>query len=108
MTIAIDIRPLLEKEKTGVSLYTEELVNRLVADLSHQFILFYNSWTAEIPNNWQKPNVSIRRFSWPNRLFNLSEAMLGEPYIDEMIPEADYFLFPNLNFLVRKADLGIS
>lgn len=102
MTIAIDIRPLLEREKTGVSFYTEELVKRLVADVNHRFILFYNSWQAEIPDVWQRPNVTVRRFRWPNRLLNFAIALFNEPYFDELIPEADYFLFPNLNFFRLK------
>lgn len=104
MIIAIDIRPMLERKKTGISGYTENLVNHLVETNEHRFVLFYNSWRTVIPDSWQRKNVTVRRFRWPNKLFNTATAFLSEPFLDDLIPEADYFLFPNLNFfrLCRK------
>ncbi len=98
MTIAVDIRPLLEEEKTGVSVYTKYLVDELVKNKNHRFILFYNSWSKKIPDIWQQPNVEVRHFRRPNKLFNALQTIFSEPAFDFLIPEADYFLFPNLNF----------
>src|SRR3989344_7182480 len=108
MVIAIDIRPLLESEQTGVSVYTKELVEELVKNKNHQFILFYNSWKKEISNVWPQSNVTLRRFHIPSKLINTSEALFGEPFFDELIPEADYWLFTNLNFWnVRAKPFGV-
>src|SRR3989338_5527849 len=108
MVIAIDIRPLLESEQTGVSVYTKELIDELVKNKNHQFILFYNSWGKEISNVWPQSNVAVRRFKLPNKLINATEALLSEPSFDDLIPEADYWLFPNLNFWnLRQKPYGV-
>ncbi len=108
MVIAIDIRPLLESEQTGVSVYTKELIDELVKNKNHQFILFYNSWGKEINDVWQQSNVVVRRFRSPNKLLNIVETLFSEPSFDELISEADYFLFPNLNFFnVRQKPYGV-
>ena len=108
MVIAIDIRPLLESEQTGVSVYTKELIDELVKNKNHQFILFYNSWGKEISDVWRKEHVKLRRFGLPNKLFNALQTIFRENYFDDLIPEADYFLFPNLNFWsLRQKPYGV-
>lgn len=108
MVIAIDIRPLLEIEQTGVSVYTKELIGELVKNKNHQFILFYNSWRKEIVDAWQQSNVAVRRFHSPNKLLNIIETLFSEPSFDDLIPEADYFLFTNLNFWnVKRKPYGV-
>ena len=79
MVLAIDIRPLLENEQTGVSVYTKNLIDELVKHDNHQFILFYNSWRKTITDSWIRPNVEVRRLRLPSKILNVAEAIFGEP-----------------------------
>jgi len=107
MNIAIDIRPLMERRYTGVSLYTYNLLkNLLELDSKNQYYLFYNSKSdvsANIPK-FKKTNVHYAEFKYPNKLLNFSFKFLRWPKADLMINEKfktsiDIFLMPNWQFI---------
>lgn len=102
MNIGIDIRSLMEENRTGVGEYVYELLNALFKiDTDHQYFLFYNSGkdvSKNIPQ-WNTKNVHYIKFNWPNKLFNLSLLVFGQPKIDKLIGQnLDYFFSPNINF----------
>jgi glycosyltransferase involved in cell wall biosynthesis len=114
MNIAIDIRSLMEANKSGVAEYTYNLIDNLLKiDSENQYFLFYNSFsdiTSNLPK-WNQPNVHFCGFKYPNKLFNLSLKLFNYPKLDKLIakrlPQAvdrspstvDLFIFPNLNFI---------
>lgn len=111
MNIGVDIRSLLEKERSGVGEYTLQLLNAVFdADKNNQYFLFYNSWKnvdGLLPLKWKNlPNVKFCGFRWPNKLLNFCFKFLSWPKIDLMIKDKrqkikesiDVFFIPNLNF----------
>ncbi len=111
MNIGIDIRSLLEKERSGVGEYTFELLNAIFdIDRENQYYLFYNSW-KKVGNNflaeWRNfSNVHFCGFNWPNKLLNFCFKFLGWPKIDKLLvkksklgDKLDLFFIPNLNFI---------
>ncbi len=74
MNIGIDIRSLMNKQRTGVGEYTFELLNALFdgAD-DNQYFLFYNSYkdVRELIPKWDQDNVHYICTRIPNKLFSL-------------------------------------
>jgi glycosyltransferase involved in cell wall biosynthesis len=107
MNVGIDIRPLLEKERSGVGEYAHQLLNAIFnTDRENQYFLFYNSWKKIddlLPVEWEKfSNVHFCGFHWPNKLLNFCFKFLGWPKTDKLIMPAgkvDLFFIPNLNFV---------
>lgn len=102
MNIGIDIRPLMEENRTGVGEYTYELLKALFEiDKENQYFLFYNS-NKDVSKNipkWVNANTHYIKFNWPNKLFNLCLLVFGWPKIDKLINKnLDYFFSPNINF----------
>ena len=102
MNIGIDIRALMDENRTGVGEYIYELLNALFAiDQENQYFLFYNS-NKDVSRNipeWDKKNVHYIKFNWPNKLFNLSLLFFHWPKIDKLMGQKlDYFFSPNINF----------
>lgn len=121
MFIAIDIRSLLESERTGVGEYTFELLDALFKlDRTNQYFLFYNSFrdvSANLPH-WKQDNVTMLRFKLPNKLFNLLLLFLHWPKLDKLILKKinqqtgrklklDYWFAPNINFLALSQDVKL-
>lgn len=106
MNIGIDLRALLNKVKTGVGEYTEELVTHILATpTEHHFFLFYNSLhPAEHLEKYSLyPNVTLVATGWPNKVFNATTWALSAPSIDRIIykktkKKIDVFFSPNVNF----------
>lgn len=100
--IGIDIRCLEDKEISGVGEYTLELLqNLLPADKKNTYILFSNSFKTASRNTdiFRKyPNVQIKRFHFPNKIFNFLVWYLGYPQIDKLVGGADVFFSTNINF----------
>lgn len=105
MKIGIDIRALMDKQYSGVSEYTFNLVKALLkinADrkLGHQFKLFYNSFTdleSRMPK-FDYPATEVIATKYPNKLFNYILTKLGNyPQIDKIL-DVDLFFMPHLNF----------
>ncbi|MDP1619741.1 MAG: glycosyltransferase family 1 protein [Candidatus Moranbacteria bacterium] len=102
MRIGIDVRCLTQGRNTGVEEYTFNLLTNLFRlDTRNEYVLFFNSFRSEaIDFSWLKefPNVSLKRFAWPNKLLNFLFWYLDWPKIDKMIGGADVFFMPNIIF----------
>ncbi|PJE58168.1 MAG: hypothetical protein COU81_02015, partial [Candidatus Portnoybacteria bacterium CG10_big_fil_rev_8_21_14_0_10_36_7] len=62
-----------------------------------EWYLFYND-RNELKKKYtwlNYPNVHLIHKRWPNRLFNLSSALLGWPKIDNLLGGVDKFFFPH-------------
>ncbi|MFZ2190187.1 MAG: glycosyltransferase family 1 protein [Candidatus Magasanikiibacteriota bacterium] len=85
MNVGIDIRCLMDKNRTGVGEYTFGLLDNLFkgidstnfkkdyTDNKNQFFLFYNSSKDILANlpKWGYENVHYIGLNWPNKLLNL-------------------------------------
>ncbi len=109
-TIAIDIRPLLEKSWGGVSWFTYYLTDGLIKQASQENLrvfLFYNQRkllndsTIRLLKKWRaRQNVKIKGYKLPNKILHLTMRFLNYPYIDDLISiKIDYFILPNLSFI---------
>jgi len=121
-TIAIDIRPLLEKNWGGVSWFTYYLTDGLTKQAAQgnlRVFLFYNqkallnNSTVRLLKKWRaRQNVKIKGYKLPNKILNLTMRLLNYPRIDDllMIKHAfvksfqlrqgiDYFILSNLSFI---------
>ncbi|MEP7162874.1 MAG: glycosyltransferase family 1 protein [Candidatus Moraniibacteriota bacterium] len=102
MRIGIDLRALTAGKHTGVEEYTRGLLRSLFElDRENEYILFWNAWReVDLDLGWALtyPNVSVRRFHFPNKLLNLSLWYLQFPKLDRLIGGVDVFFMPNLNF----------
>lgn len=100
MRIGFDIRCLMEKNYSGISEYTYNLLQHLLKiDHENQYILFYNSSKQPNVPEFNFPNVSFKEYKYPNKLFNLSLRFLKIAEIDKMIGGVDVFIVPNFLFL---------
>ncbi len=109
MRVAIDIRPLLEERRGGVSIYAAETVRALVSRGSHDYVLFSNA-RGRVPTDVprESPTVTHRFFRYPNRLFNASLAFLGAPTVESLTGDVDAVWLPNLNFVATKKPLVVT
>jgi glycosyltransferase involved in cell wall biosynthesis len=102
MRIGIDVRCLAEGRRTGVEEYTLNLLGNIFKkDLQSEYVLFFNSFSrTKAYFKWieKYPNVSLKKFNFPNKLLNLLFWYLGWPKIDKMIGGVDYFFMPNITF----------
>jgi len=100
MKIGIDIRCLMESQYSGISEYTYNLLNHLFSiDSANQYFLFYNSNKPVKVPEFDFPNVTIKGYHYPNKIFNLGLRFLKIVQIDKLIGGVDVFLIPNFLFL---------
>lgn len=106
MHIAIDVRPLIHKERTGVGEYTKELLQALFEHHpEHEYYLCYNSYkdVSEYFPSWEYPHVHMILSRWPNKLFH-AFLWLGIVSFDRFfvhrtsLQTFDILLFPNIHF----------
>ncbi|MDD5291446.1 MAG: glycosyltransferase family 1 protein, partial [Patescibacteria group bacterium] len=100
--IGIDIRTLMEREYSGVSEYTLNLVKAILdQDKRNEYKLFYNSGrdiSGRMPE-FKNGNAEVVSTRYPNKIFNyLFQKTLRHPKIDKMLG-VDIFWLPNLNFI---------
>lgn len=99
MTIAVDIRCLLERYTTGVGEYTRQLIwaLRSLQPRAELRLVGYAAGRSRflLPQFPGMP-VSLRRL--PSRLLNFSTAVTGLPRFDRLYPPADVYFLPNLGF----------
>lgn len=103
MRIGIDIRHLSAKRHSGVEEYTCNLLPTLFyLGKKDQFILLYNGFRKKLPPEisvWKNfPNVEIKEFSWPNKIFNGSLWSANRPRLDVLLGGIDIMFFPNITF----------
>jgi glycosyltransferase involved in cell wall biosynthesis len=103
MKIGVDIRVLMDKNYSGISEYTANLLSEILKqDKDNQYKLFYNSSSGrqERLERWNQNNSSVVVTSYPNKLFNyFLQKICSRPKIDEIIGGADIFFAPHFNFL---------
>lgn len=72
------------------------------ANETDEFVLFYNAWRGELPEDfgWMNayPNVSVKRFHIPNKILNGLLWYFRWPKLDMLCGGVDIFFMPNLNF----------
>lgn len=103
MRIGVDVRALSGGKNTGVEEYIRNLLPILFAlDRKIEYVLFFNSFSGAGPDElreWSaQPNVSLARYSWPNKLLNGLFWFLGWPFLEFFTGPVDVFFFPNMNF----------
>jgi len=102
MRIGIDVRCLAEGRRTGVEEYTLNLLENLFKiDQKNEFVLFFNSFRASRINfTWIKkyPNVTLKKFNYPNKILNFLFWYFNWPKIDNLIGGVDIFFIPNIIF----------
>ena len=110
MRIIVDIRPLLEPRRSGVGTYAAEMVKTLAARGTHDYALFANSRTRDLPPDVPPPSDRVtHRFSrHPNRLLNASFAFFDGPKVERLAGPADVVYLPNLNFIATELPLIVT
>ncbi len=113
MNIGVDIRVLIDKEYSGVSWYTLDLLTAiLTADRENQYFLYYNSFKdlSERLPKFSQPKIKIFSTKFPNKIFNyFLQKIFSWPKLDKIFPswegfgegfanKIDVFWSPHINF----------
>lgn len=100
--IGIDARCLTGGKRTGVEEYFLNLLPRIFEiDKKNSYVIFFNSFTdSKVDFSWAEkyPNVSLRKFRFPNKLLNFCLWYFGFPKIDKLLGGTDLFFMPNITF----------
>lgn len=109
MVIAIDIRPLIGGNTSGVEIYIRQLLEHLLLNnKNNTYILYLNSFKnkKDILKEFQQAqnkntNIKILHTRIPNKIFNLALSLLRWPKLDSIIQKKlgikpDIFLIPDL------------
>lgn len=104
MVIAIDVRPLMGGNTSGVEVYIRQLLSHLFeADKQNSYILYLNGAKKEeqILNEFKKENVTTVHTRYPNKIFNIFLTFLRWPKIDKLIEKRcgkipEVFLIPDI------------
>lgn len=102
MKIGIDIRVLMDKNYSGISEYTAQLLAAVLRqDKINDYRLFYNSW-HDLDSRlgaWRRHNAQIVSTRWPNKVFNyILQKALSYPKLDKLLGDPDIFWSPHFNF----------
>lgn len=101
MKIGIDIRSLLDKNYSGVSEYSYNLIKKILElDKHNEYIFFLNSF-APLPENLKvfQENYELIHTRFPNKIFNYGmQKIFKTPKIDKLLGGVDLFFMPHLNF----------
>jgi glycosyltransferase involved in cell wall biosynthesis len=100
MNIGIDARTLMDKNYSGVSEYTFNLVSEILKlDQKNNYKLFYNSYrniSDRIPK-FESGNVEAVKLNYPNKVLNYFYfKLLNFPKIDKRCG-VDLFFMPHIN-----------
>jgi len=102
MIIGVDIRCLMDRNYSGVSQYTANLLSAILeADKTDDYRLFYNSWRdlSGRLDVWPRPNARLIGRRWPNKIFNyLLQKIFRRPRLDKVLGGVDIFFSPHFNF----------
>lgn len=103
MKIGVDARVLMDRNYSGVSEYTANLLSAILGqDKDNQYSLFYNSFKKQEArlNIWQTATTKIVGTHYPNKLFNYClQKCFSYPKFDKVLGGVDIFFAPHLNFL---------
>jgi glycosyltransferase involved in cell wall biosynthesis len=106
MKIGIDIRVLMDKQYSGISEYTANLLTAILrrneaAAAPDDYVLFYNSFhdlNGRL-DKWSDAHSRVIATRWPNKIFNyLLQKTLAWPKIDKVLGGVDLFWSPHFNF----------
>lgn len=106
MNVGVDIRCLMERQRTGVGEYAFGLLNAVFkVDRENQYWLFYNSYedVLEVLPKWDYPNVHYVGLRWPNKILNLF-LLLGLIKLDKMVSKKYKACLPVGKVESRKSD----
>ncbi|MFA7364938.1 MAG: glycosyltransferase family 1 protein [Patescibacteria group bacterium] len=98
MKIGVDIRVLMDKHYSGVSIFSLNLLENLIKiDKLNTYSFFYNSFKSiNIDEKFKKSSVQT---FYPNKIFNyLMQDKLALPKIDSVLGGTDIFYMPHINF----------
>ncbi|PKM91503.1 hypothetical protein CVU82_02820 [Candidatus Falkowbacteria bacterium HGW-Falkowbacteria-1] len=98
MKIGVDTRVLMDKQYSGVSIFTFNLLSSLLKlDKLNTYSFFYNSFKKVEKNDLFNKNA-VQTF-YPNKIFNyLMQKTLSWPKIDNLLGSPDVFYMPHINF----------
>lgn len=108
MIIAIDVRPLMGGNTSGVEVYIQNLLHHLFkADSENTYILYFNGAKREeqflksLRQKAKQKNVHIVHTHYPNKVYNALLTFLRWPKLDKVIEKrtgkrSQAFLFPDL------------
>jgi glycosyltransferase involved in cell wall biosynthesis len=103
MKIGVDARVLMDRNYSGVSEYTANLLSEILRqDSENKYSLFYNSFKKQTARLkiWQTANTKIIGTHYPNKVFNyLLQKCFSYPKFDKVLGGVDIFFAPHLNFL---------
>lgn len=95
MRIGIDVSQLAYPN-TGVANYLESLVSRLVYDTSNEYVLFFSSLRAKVPESLhsltKKHNVVLKAFRMPPTMLNVMWNSMHIMPIENFIGNVDVFI----------------
>jgi len=99
MRIGIDIRTLMDKQYSGVSWYTFDLLTEILRqDEVNDYTLFYNSG-HDISGRMPAFGKKIISTRYPNKFFNyFLQKTARRPKLDELCGRVDVFWQPHINF----------
>lgn len=103
MNIGIDIRCLLTKKDSGVTVYTRNLLHALLKNNTgeHNFYIYINSWNKKKVEELEKefsiyPHTEVIKNYIPNKLANILAAYYRGPSISKKIrTHLDTFFVPD-------------
>ncbi len=107
MNIAIDIRGLSLRGRTGVAEYTLELLRAIFSqDTTNTYFLFYNGPENMARLFCEQSHVHLIWTRIPNKILNLSLYLTGYPRLESLLAHKfgqrltiDLWFSPNVNFL---------
>jgi glycosyltransferase involved in cell wall biosynthesis len=103
MKIGVDARVLMDRNYSGVSEYTANLLSAILRqDKENKYSLFYNSFKKQEARLqiWKTANTEIIGTHYPNKLFNYClQKCFHYPKFDKILGGVDIFFAPHLNFL---------
>lgn len=97
MRIGVDIRCLMDGGRTGVEEYTTNVLRAMLKQNSEDtFVLFANSRKPMALPQFKAPNVELKTFAYPNKIFNTSLKLFRWPKLDNMLGGVDVFFVPSV------------
>ncbi len=104
MKIAIDIRPLVENQLTGVGVYQKYLLKYLPSLVPDWQITYFISGRNLIEANvrqliYLRPQDKLLYINQSNRLLNIKYLLGIRPKFVDELDKLDIFFMPNLNFM---------
>lgn len=109
MIIGIDLRCLENRINSGISVYTDNLIEKLFEiDQINQYKLFINRQNLKHLNKYNNySNIKIYNYNIPNKLLNLTLKFLKFPKIDNLLKGVEIFWMPNINFFALSKKTGL-